>query len=132
MIFDNRWPIKPEIVMEGGNLAHDGQGFCSECDDLSLLSTFRDPTTRIFYGFNMTSAATAQAAWFAAQIQKTYPNAWPETVRALIVHSAEWTDALKAQFLPANPSKSSYLNLLRICGYGVPDLNRAFIVHLMP
>lgn len=73
----------------------------------------------------MTSAATAEAAWFAAQIQKSYPNAWPETVRALIVHSAEWTDALKAQFLPSNPTKSSYSNLLRICGYGVPDLDRA-------
>ncbi|MCL5058806.1 MAG: S8 family peptidase [Actinobacteria bacterium] len=121
---NNKWPIKPEVVMEGGNLAHDGHGFCTECDDLSLISTFRDPATRHFCGFNMTSAATAQAAWFAARIQSAYPDIWPETVRALIVHSAEWTEVLKAQFLP-DSSKTSYARLLRICGYGVPDLDRA-------
>lgn len=122
--WDTQWPIKPEIVMEGGNLAHDGQGFFDESDDLSLLSTFRDPITRHFYGFNMTSAATAQAARFAGQIQSFYPDIWPETVRALIVHSAEWTEMLKRQFLDRQ-SKTSYANLLRVCGYGVPDLNRA-------
>lgn len=120
----NKWPIKPEIVMEGGNLAHDGNGFHTECDDLSLLSTFRIPATRHFNIFNMTSAATAQAAYLAARIQNTYPDIWPETVRALIVHSAEWTGELKAQFLN-DQSKASYSKLLRICGYGVPDLNRA-------
>jgi hypothetical protein len=129
LTWDSKWPIKPDIVMEGGNLAHDGQGFYSECDDLSLLSTYRDPATRHFYCFNMTSAATAQAAWLAAQIQSVYPNIWPETVRALIVHSAEWTEELKAQFLRyfrvSVPSKTFYSRLLRICGYGVPDLDRA-------
>ena len=92
--WDNKWPIKPEIVMEGGNLAHDGNGFVSECEDLSLVSTFWKPTERHFYPFNMTSAATAQASWFAAHLQSFYPEIWPETVRALIVHSAEWTDAM--------------------------------------
>lgn len=124
LTWDNKWPIKPEIVTEGGNLAYDGQGFCDESDYLSILSTFRDPAMRHFYGYNMTSAATARAAWFAARIQSAYPDIWPETVRALVVHSAEWTDALKAQFL-RDPSKTSYARLLRICGYGVPDLNRA-------
>ena len=34
---------------------------------------------------------------------------------------------MKQQFLPAtgNPSKRDYQNLLRRCGYGVPDINRA-------
>jgi hypothetical protein len=72
----------------------------------------------------MTSAATAQAAWLAAQIQNTYPDMWLETVRGLIVHSAKWPEQLKAQFL-ADQSKTSYSKLLRICGYGVPDLKRA-------
>lgn len=124
MTWEDKWPIKPEIVMEGGNLAHDGQGFFDESDDLCVLTTHRDPTSRHFCGFNMTSAATAQAVWLTGKIQRMYPQAWPETVRALIVHSAEWTDALKAQFLP-NQSKTSYSKLLRICGYGVPNLERA-------
>lgn len=122
--WDSRWPIKPEIVMEGGNVLTDGNGINDDADDVSLLSTYKDPAVRHFGKFNMTSAATAQAAWFAAQIMDIYPNIWPETVRALMVHSAEWTDRLKKQFLP-DLSKDSFKRLLRICGYGVPDLNRA-------
>ncbi len=125
LTWDNKWPLKPEIVMEGGNLAHDGNGFITECEDLSLLSTFWKPTDSHFCPFNMTSAAGAQAAWFAARIQSAYPEIWPETVRALMVHSAEWTDALKKQFLPPNHLNTHRERLLRICGYGVPDLERA-------
>ena len=56
-----------------------------------------------------------------------YPNLWPETVRALIVHSAEWTARMKQMFLPqrGSISKSDYEHLVRHCGFGVPDLNRA-------
>lgn len=122
--WDNSWPIKPEIVMEGGNLAKDGIPFITECDDFSLLSTHHIPHISYFSTFNMTSAATAQAAWFAAQIQAEYPDYWPETIRALMVHSAEWTDTMKQQFL-ANELKGSYLKLIRTCGYGVPNLERA-------
>jgi len=124
LIWDDKWPIKPEIVMEGGNLAKDVAGFVTECDDLSLLSTFYKPHQDHFYPFSMTSAATAQAAWFAAQIQAEYPKYWPETVRGLMVHSAEWTDVLKQQFLE-NENKTSYKRLLRICGYGVPNIEKA-------
>ncbi|MBN2684477.1 MAG: S8 family peptidase [Pontiellaceae bacterium] len=120
----NKWPIKPEIVMEGGNLALGPSGFSTDCDDLSLLSTYFDPQQSHFYPFNMTSAATAQAAWFAAQLQTEYPEYWPETIRGLMVHSAKWTNTLKGQFLE-NEKKGSYERLLRICGYGVPDLERA-------
>lgn len=123
--WENQWPIKPEIVMEGGNLAIDGFGFCSECDDLSLLSTFFNPRQGHFHPFRMTSAATAQAAWFAAQIQTRYPNYWPETIRALIVHSAEWTEMMKSQFGNGLRKKGDIRHLLRVCGYGVPDLEKA-------
>lgn len=123
-IWDDKWPIKPEIVMEGGNIAKDGSGFVTECDDLSVLSTFRDPQEAHFYPFNMTSAATAQAAWVAAQIQSEYPDYWPETIRALMIHSAEWPDKIKQQFL-SDESKTAYKRLLRICGYGVPNLDKA-------
>ena len=83
--WDDKWPIKPEIVMEGGNVAVDGGGFATECDDLSLLSTHYQPQTQLLNCFNMTSAATSQAANFAAKIQVNYPEYWPETVRALMV-----------------------------------------------
>lgn len=60
----------------------------------------------------------------AAQIQAAYPDAWPETVRALLVHSSEWTPQMIEQFLPA-PTKKDRKNLLKTCGYGVPNLERA-------
>jgi hypothetical protein len=121
---DNKWPVKPEIVLEGGNLARDAGGFVTECDDLSLLSTYYDPQTSHFHPFNMTSAATAQAAWMAANIQVLYPAFWPETIRALLVHSADWPDGLRQQFA-GDGSKKWHKKILRICGYGVPDLEKA-------
>lgn len=122
--WESDWPIKPEIVFEGGNIARDSSGFCTICADLSLLSTSHEPTKKQFNIFNATSAASAQAAWMAAQIQTAYPHAWPETIRGLLVHTAEWTDEMKRQFLNSE-NKSDYGKLLRICGYGVPNLQRS-------
>ncbi|MDM8538194.1 S8 family peptidase [Desulfobacterales bacterium HSG17] len=122
--WDDVWPIKPEIVMEGGNLAKDSSGFVTECEDLSILSTYYKPQEANFYPFNMTSASTASTVWFASQIQVKYPDLWPETIRALIVHSAKWPENLKKQFV-MDDKKTSLKRLLRICGYGVPDLQQA-------
>lgn len=119
-----KWPVKPDIVLEGGNTARAPSGFTVDNDDLSLLTTGSDSQHRQLDLFNMTSAATAQAAWMAAQIQTEYPHAWPETVRGLMVHSAKWTNAMKRQFLNSD-KKTDYAQLIRICGYGVPDLERA-------
>ena len=121
---DNKWPIKPEIVLEGGNLARDASGFVTECDDLALLSTSYDPQVDHFQAFNMTSAAAAQASWMAAQIQSQYPGFWPETIRALLVHSASWPDGLWQQF-SGDGRKEALKKLVSICGYGVPNLERA-------
>lgn len=73
----------------------------------------------------MTSPATAQAAWTLANIQHNCPQLWPESVRALLIHSAAWTDEMIRTFIPPNPTKNDYRNLIRACGYGVPDLERA-------
>lgn len=123
-IWEDKWPIKPEVVLEGGNVAHDGNGNWDIPDEFSLLTTHHNPIVHHFGRHLMTSAATAYASWLAAKIMADYPDLWPETVRALIVHSAEWTEGLKRQFLP-NESKAAYSRLLRVCGYGVPDLDRA-------
>jgi hypothetical protein len=120
-----KWPIKPDIMLEGGNLATPpNSNLSSHIDDLSLMTTFSRPQERLLTTTGDTSAATALAARIAAQIFSERPALWPETVRALIIHSAEWTDAMKAR-LPANPSKSDYANLVSRYGYGVPSLDRA-------
>ncbi|MTH54107.1 S8 family serine peptidase [Bacillus mangrovi] len=123
LVWDNKWPIKPEILMEGGNALKDSFG-CYTSEELSSLTTYYKPFERHFDYINATSAATAKAAWMAARIQSKYPDAWPETLRGLMVHSAEWTETMKSQFLEGT-QKKDYRKLLRICGFGVPDLNRA-------
>lgn len=121
--WDRKWPIKPEIVCEGGNLAC-LDGDYTNCDDLSLLTTHFRPVIKNFTTINATSAATAQASWIAAQLMNEYPNLWPETIRGLIIHSAEWTERMRSRFLGTG-LKKEYYNLLRNCGYGVPNLDRA-------
>ena len=111
--------------MEGGNAYMEDDQIAVNNHDLSLLTTNRILEASVFTTTYMTSAATALAANLAARIQTEYPDYWPETVRALLIHSAEWTPAMKDQFLPPHPSKSDYENLLRIVGYGVPNFDRA-------
>ncbi|MCD6123446.1 MAG: S8 family peptidase [Spirochaetales bacterium] len=123
--WENKWPIKPEVVFEGGNVAIDNSNMWTECNDFSLISTFYKPHERLFEPFYMSSAATAQAAHFAAKIQASYPEYWPETIRGLIVHSAYWPEELFKQFVQNGNSKKEIGNLLRIVGYGVPNIKKA-------
>ncbi len=124
MMWDKKWPIKPEILCDGGNVASDGTIY-TECTDLSLLTTYYRPMDRLFGSISGTSSATAQAAWMAAQILAEYPQIWPETVRALLIHSSRWTEKMKAQFGVPDQKSTGRRNLLRTCGYGVPSLDRA-------
>ncbi|MDC7810120.1 S8 family peptidase [Sphingomonas koreensis] len=115
------WPLKPDVVFEGGNLAVDpGTGQSDDIDDLSLLTTFHRFNERAFSTTGDTSAATALAARMAAQILTVKPALWPETVRGLIVHSAEWTPAMRA-----NQGEIGKANLVRRYGFGVPSIVRA-------
>lgn len=120
-----RWPNKPDIILEGGNLLKSPDNNIDSCDDLSILTTSSKPIVKQFELFDATSAATAEASWIAAQIQCLLPSAWPETIRALMVHSAEWTPQLTEQFQIDLKKKGNIGNLLRIAGYGVPDLEKA-------
>ena len=115
-------PFKPDVVFEGGNIGDDGQ-WCSPLDSLSLLTTHHRPVQRQFATTWATSAATAMASRFSAQIMGCYPELWPETVRALVVHSAQWTPELLAQFPAGNRENIEYR--LRHCGWGEPDLASA-------
>ena len=124
--WDRYWPLKPDVVFEGGNAAKDRLSAVS-LSSLRLLTTHHVPANRLFTTTNATSAATALASRFAARVMALYPRLWPETIRALIVHSAEWTDTMKIQSFraPQRPKKEAYQLLLRRCGFGVPNLDRA-------
>jgi hypothetical protein len=70
-----KWPIKPDVLFEGGNVAKGPNQSVFDTEDLKLLSTFHDPTVAQFAPFCATSAAAAQASWMAARIQALYPGA---------------------------------------------------------
>lgn len=123
--WESAWPLKPDVVLEGGNLGRDYRGPIG-MSSLQLLSTNNLPQNRLFTTFNATSAATALCARMAAEIGVAYPALRPETIRALIVHSAEWTEGMRAMYLPRGVgNKSEYVQLIRHCGWGQPDLGRA-------
>lgn len=124
--WDRAWPLKPDVVLEGGNAAKDHSGAVG-MTSLNLLTTHNRPLDRLFTTSNATSAASALCARMAAQIMAAYPRLRAESVRALLVHSAQWSEAMRRMFLPADrkPNKDDYAYLIRHCGWGTPDLNRA-------
>ena len=79
----------------------------------------------------MTSAAVAQAARMAATIEASNQTYWPETVRALMVHSADWREPMQ-QALDASGRRSERVALVRQFGYGVPVLGRALASGIAP
>lgn len=121
-------PVKPEIVCPGGNIVGMNRDY-SDCQDLSLLTTGADVASRPLDTVNATSAAVAEAAYMAAELENAYPDLWPETVRGLLVHSAHWSQAMIDRYSPKGSPEDTATKgrrrLLRACGYGIPDLNRA-------
>jgi len=128
-----RWrkhaPYKPDLVEEGGNrlLSPDRREVSSE-DVLSLLTTSGRTTGQLFEVTADTSAACALVSRHAAILMAEYPEYWPETIRGLLVHSAEWTERMWERFgllhIQHSP-KVAKETMLRSIGYGVPNLDRA-------
>lgn len=124
MLWDGKWPVKPDILMDGGNAITDGVNV-DVCDDVSILTIDKNVIYPAFTTINATSAAAAQVAYMAAELMSAYPDLWEETIRALMVHSAQWTEKMKRQFCLNNAKTGGKRNLLRSCGYGVANLERA-------
>lgn len=125
VIFADEWPIKPDVVFEGGNVVKNTKGEVNfPCPDLSLLSTYFKPADKSFVLSWATSAATAQAARLAALISAEYPTYWPETLRALVVHSAEWSAQMQTHLRGAS-GKRARAKLVQRYGFGLPSAERA-------
>ncbi len=124
VLWDNNKPIKPEVVFEGGNIGVDDDT-CLTFVSLMPLSTYYNISERLFSPTNATSAATALAARFNAQLCAEYPNFWPETIRALTVHSANWTAEMFNLVSTENTEKQKLKRLVRLVGYGVPSIEKA-------
>ncbi|MEZ5968656.1 MAG: S8 family peptidase [Hyphomonas sp.] len=125
MLWQTKSPIKPDIVMEAGNhgLSPAGNDVL-ELDSLGLLTTGPDTATHQLVPFRATSAATALASRFAGRLMADHADLWPETIRALMVHSAEWTPPMMAE-LNAAEGLTGASALLRRYGHGVPNYDVA-------
>ena len=115
------WPIKPDIVMEGGNYAELG-GHRSSTDDLSMLTTILHPSGRLFDTTRDTSPATALAARFAAILWRSHSE--------VLAGDRAGADGPLGTMDPAidggsGDSKQAAQRRLHCYGYGVPDLHRA-------
>lgn len=114
------WPIKPDICMEGGNVLTDGASDFHDSHPLLSLRTTDARHDLALGSANATSAATAQAARLGALAHATYPSYWPETVRGLLVHEADWTPLMRSE-IDGAAKKARKLALLRRYGWGVPS-----------
>ncbi|MEL1239876.1 S8 family peptidase [Flavobacterium flavipallidum] len=123
--WENPWPIKPEVVFEGGNLKKLENGSIDYHEDLDILTTSSNTAINAFARFNATSVSTAFASNFLAKLRDAYPNAWPETLRALMIHSASWNSEIINQFNIDLKKVGDKQRLLRIIGYGIPNLEKA-------
>ena len=123
--WSKEWARKPDIVMEGGN---DGifDNSLFDPDSLKLLSTGVGGLGRSWLTtFGDTSGSTALASKFIAEIYRYYPQYWPETIRALVIHSADWTAQMLANRSINNLNSIEQKRLISSVGYGVPNLSKA-------
>jgi hypothetical protein len=112
-------PIKPDVLMEAGNACPDGTIANSGIEELGVLTTSsRHALGRHVESDQGTSIGAAALAGLAADISAANPTRRPETIRALIVNSARWPAALRAQL-------QSRSDRLRCAGYGVPSREHA-------
>ena len=125
LTFEKKWPLKPDVVFEGSNLVLNAQGHVdtSPAPSLNVVTTYYRPQEKVFDLSSGTSAATAQVARLGARIAAAYPALWPETIRALIVHSARWTPRMLQSVPPL--VRRDVRRLVRRYGFGVPSEERA-------
>ncbi|MFL5789186.1 MAG: S8 family peptidase [Flavisolibacter sp.] len=121
----HEWCKKPDIVMEGGNHGLQDMNLINP-DSLLLLSASKGRLGQsLLTPFGDTSAATALASKFGAELYSAYPNYKPETIRALMVHSADWTPEMLTNRSIVQLNSFEKEKLLAHVGYGVPNMERA-------
>ena len=113
--------IKPEFCEIGGNLAYDGlMGRVRKIDELSVVSMNRQYVEDLFATDVGTSFAAPRVAHAAARLYETFPNASANLIRALLAASASVPIPSEAALRPLGKDA-----VLRVCGYGRPDLEVA-------
>jgi hypothetical protein len=122
-------PVKPDVVEFGGNLSRD---LTAALESAILVAdrNYASGESPSPLGFQIgTELAAAKVTHLAGRIQAQHPQASANLIRALIVNSAGWPQSF-VEHLHNTPdeatlSKEARLLLLRTCGYGVPQPDKA-------
>jgi hypothetical protein len=120
LLWPDRWPVKPDVVAEGGNGCTDRAAAPQVTvgpEDLRVITTSHEPARALLAEAGDTSAAAAEVARICAHLQSRYPGYWPETIRALIVQGAGYTPAMRAD-QGIVPTQTDRRTLLRRYGHG--------------
>ena len=123
--WEHQWPLKPDLVMEGGNYGVQGTTVIDSVHSLKPLSLDKDFGNYIFNPMGDTSGASALASKMAIEIIRLNPGYWPETIRGLLVYSANWTPQMLNNIVLSNATVAQKKQLLRSYGYGIPNLEKA-------
>ncbi|MFH5925366.1 S8 family peptidase [Roseomonas xinghualingensis] len=123
-------PRKPDIVMEGGNHFIDVGGRTSIPHVPDMVRTTSRDLARLVTVTGETSAATAAAARLACRARARYPSMRAETIRALMVNSARWTEEMERLLVfhvgrGLSEAKAAG-QVLKCFGWGIPDEERLF------
>ena len=123
--FREAWPHKPDVVLEGGNAALSPDGKHVDTPGALQVLTTRSTAlgARLLTTASGTSPATAALAHLVSEIGTQYRHLWPETIRALVVHSARWSPLMITQ--TQQNDRRSKVTALRRYGWGMPNRGRA-------
>ena len=124
-------PLKPDVVETGGNLIRSGSELTATPEAAVMVANrnFVTGQEEQPLGFHIGAGlAAAKVTHLAGRIQAQYPQAGANLIRALIANSADWPQAFAQSFVnnPDDPlPKEAREMLLRLCGYGVPQPDKA-------
>lgn len=120
--------LKPDVVLEGGNFESQGVFAVPSPPNLILTTAAGGPAASMTL-VGETSAATARAAGLLGRARFLYPNYGPEALRGLLVHSAEWTPAMRAELARLKlryPKARATQVLFDRFGWGTPNEQRLY------
>lgn len=119
VMWKSTWPYKPDVVAEGGNGSRDvANNVTVGPESIRQLTTAADMHRAPLCETGDTSAATAEVARLCARLAFQYPDYWPETIRALVVHGARHTTNMRSA-LRIQPTQREKNNFLRTFGHGL-------------
>lgn len=103
---------KPDLVFDGGDLLNDKSG----------IEVLASPADNYFRRTAGTSLSTPLITSIAAEIEGLYPNLGVQSIKALLINSANY---YKAKELPLFKNKEELLR--KLTGFGIPNRRKALL-----